>query len=76
MSGYPCCEVGVVCIVQAATMPCVGLFGHEGLIRRESRASPLRSTSSESEMSAIYVEGRLFDIGRSGLPEVVVAIAS
>ena len=85
MLGLPCCEVGAVvaslvvarpCVGHVATMPCVGRFGIEDLHRRESCPSHFWSSSSESELSVIYVKGRLFGIDRRGLREAIAVMAS
>jgi hypothetical protein len=60
-------------VIVVATMPCGGWSGRDGLLRCESCTSPLRTSSSESELSVSCAKSQLFGIGRRGLHEAVAA---
>jgi hypothetical protein len=57
-------------------MPYGGRSGCDGLLRRGSYISPLRSLLSESELTASCVRSHLFGIGQHGLHEAVAVGSS
>jgi hypothetical protein len=75
--GLPCCEVGAaVAVGSVSMMPCGGRSVRDGLHRRESCISPLRSSLSESELPVSYAKRHLFGIGRHRLHEAVATGSS